>query len=114
MSAAEALQAAGLKPAELGPKEGLSLMNGTGVAAALAAFVVERASRLVRMYDLASALSFEALAGKVGVHILLFILLGDTKGRACRMAHCKFHSHLVPQAFLVRKASMCSSHWDGV
>lgn len=68
MQAAEALQAAGLKPAKLGPKEGLSLMNGTGVAAALAAHVVERASRLVRMYDLVSALSFEALAGKVRVN----------------------------------------------
>ena len=65
LTGSQALEKAGLEPAILGVKEGLSLMNGTGVSAALACLVLDRASRIVRMYDLVSALSFEALAGKV-------------------------------------------------
>jgi len=44
--AAEALAAVGLRPLRLRPKEGLALMNGTAVMAALACDAFHRASRL--------------------------------------------------------------------
>ena len=60
---AEALQAAGLEPLELGAKEGLSLINGTQFMAAIGALVVCRARRLVKLADLAAAQSIEAVRG---------------------------------------------------
>jgi histidine ammonia-lyase len=59
----EALAAAGLEPVRLGPKEGLSLINGTQFMAAMAALALVRAWRLARTADLACALSLEALQG---------------------------------------------------
>jgi len=60
---AEAIAAAGLEPATLGAKEGLSLINGTQFMAAMAALALVRAWRLARTADLACALSLEALQG---------------------------------------------------
>jgi histidine ammonia-lyase len=47
----------------LGPKEGLSLINGTQFMAAMAALALVRAWRLARTADLACALSLESLQG---------------------------------------------------
>jgi histidine ammonia-lyase len=60
---AEALRRAGLRPLELGAKEGLALVNGTQFMAAVGALVVARARRLVRFADLAAAQSIEAVRG---------------------------------------------------
>ncbi len=62
-SGAEALAAAGLEPARLGAKEGLSLINGTQFMAAMASLALVRAWRLARTADLACGLSLEALQG---------------------------------------------------
>jgi histidine ammonia-lyase len=61
--AADALRAAGLAPATLGPKEGLALVNGTQVSTAVAALALAGAERLARSADLAAALSIDALQG---------------------------------------------------
>jgi histidine ammonia-lyase len=61
--AAEVLAEHGLEPLELGPKEGLSLVNGTEPMQALLAFSVHDAGLLVRAADVACALSIEALLG---------------------------------------------------
>ena len=53
----------GISPVELGPKEGLSLVNGTEPMQALLAFSIVDAGVLVRAADLACALSIEALLG---------------------------------------------------
>lgn len=58
--AREALEAAGLKPVVLRPKEGLALINGTQFMAALAARESIRARRLVKTAMCAAALSIEA------------------------------------------------------
>src|ERR1017187_5088557 len=61
--AAEVLAEHGLAPLELAPKEGLSLVNGTEPMQALLAFSVHDAELLVRVADLACAMSIEALLG---------------------------------------------------
>lgn len=61
--ATEALAAAGLEPLVLGPKEGLSLLNGTEGMLALGVLALNRAERLAEVADIACALSVEALLG---------------------------------------------------
>lgn len=63
MSGDEALRRAGLAPIELGAKEGLALINGTAVMAAIGALTTWRAECLSRIADIAGALSLEALHG---------------------------------------------------
>src|SRR6266852_5701011 len=59
--AGEVLAEHGLEPLVLGPKEGLSLVNGTEPMQALLAFSVHDAAMLVQAADVACALSVEAL-----------------------------------------------------
>jgi histidine ammonia-lyase len=61
--AGAALQAAGIEPVVLGPKEGLALINGTQVSAAVAGLALAAAERLARAADVAAALSIDALRG---------------------------------------------------
>lgn len=60
---AEALAAAGLKPVTLGGKEGLALINGTQVMTAVGCLVWQDAVHLMKLADIAAALSLEALRG---------------------------------------------------
>ncbi len=60
---AEALRAAGLSPATLGPKEGLALINGTQASTALLALALDGAQTLARAADIAAALSIDGLRG---------------------------------------------------
>src|ERR1019366_2677585 len=59
----EALQRAGLQPLTLAAKEGLALLNGTQGMTAVGGLAVARARRVVRLADLAGAMSLEALKG---------------------------------------------------
>jgi histidine ammonia-lyase len=59
----EALRRAGLVPQMLAAKEGLALLNGTQAMNAVGLLVLERARRLVRLADVAGAMSLEALRG---------------------------------------------------
>jgi histidine ammonia-lyase len=63
--AAAALRAAGLAPLALGAKEGLALINGTQVSAAVGALALAGAERLARAADIAAALSIDALQGSM-------------------------------------------------
>jgi len=63
MSAGAALKRAKLKPVRLEPKEGLALINGTSVACAILAVALVEAQDLVRLADVAAAMSLEALLG---------------------------------------------------
>lgn len=65
LSGAEALARAGLQPIQLGPKEGLALINGTQVTTAATALALVGAERLARAADIAAALSIDALKGSV-------------------------------------------------
>ena len=59
----EALAAAGLKPIDLEAGEGLALVNGTQVMAAIQSLVVSDALRLAQISDIACAMSLEVLMG---------------------------------------------------
>jgi histidine ammonia-lyase len=65
MSGAEALERAGLRPIALDPKEGLALINGTQLSAAVLALTLARARRVLRAALGACALSLEALLGSI-------------------------------------------------
>jgi len=60
-----ALQAAGLAPVLLGPKEGLALINGTQASTGVLALAVQCAMRLARAADIAAAMSIDALRGSL-------------------------------------------------
>ena len=63
MAAAEALQAIGLAPHRLRPKEGLAIMNGTAVMTGLACLAWTRAEYLARMATRLTAMNVIASAG---------------------------------------------------
>jgi len=62
-STASRLSAARIVPVRLGPKEGITLINGTQAHTAIAALAVVDAHRLWRIAHLAGAMSLEALLG---------------------------------------------------
>jgi histidine ammonia-lyase len=57
------LREVGLDPIELGPKEGLALLNGTQLMSAIGALLLADADRLTRTASVAAAMSVEALLG---------------------------------------------------
>lgn len=59
----EALRRAGLQPVQLAAKEGLALLNGTQAMLAVGGLALARARRLVRLADVAGAMSLDALLG---------------------------------------------------
>jgi histidine ammonia-lyase len=61
--AAEALATAGLAPVELEEKEGLALINGTDGMLGMLALAIEDLRELVKVADVAAAMSTEALLG---------------------------------------------------
>ncbi len=63
MSGKEAMQKAGIGRVVLQAKEGLALNNGTQVSTALLALALYDARKLVKMADIAMAMSLEALHG---------------------------------------------------
>ncbi|MEO8287517.1 MAG: histidine ammonia-lyase [Chloroflexota bacterium] len=63
MPAADALRGAGLEPAQLGPKEGVALSNGTSLMSGLLSLALVDAETLSETADIVGALSLEALQG---------------------------------------------------
>ncbi|HEU5348191.1 MAG TPA: histidine ammonia-lyase [Ktedonobacterales bacterium] len=61
----EALTRAGLAPVTLSTKEGLALINGTHVMEACGVLALADAQRLVRVAEVAAAMSIEALLGSI-------------------------------------------------
>src|ERR1051325_2183519 len=60
---ADALARAGITPLQLAAKEGIALLNGTQAMAAVGGLALFRAERLIRVADVAGAMSLEALKG---------------------------------------------------
>lgn len=54
-----------IEPIELQPKDGLSLINGTQLMSAYGAYVLEKTQHLLKVADVASAMSLEALQGSI-------------------------------------------------
>lgn len=65
MPAAKALKALGWKPLELGPKEGLALLNGTQFMNAYAALLTLKAEQLLHAADVIAAMALDAYDGRM-------------------------------------------------
>ncbi len=63
LPAATALKRAGIEALQLEVKEGLALLNGTQAMGAVGALALYRAEQLVRLADVAGAMTLEALRG---------------------------------------------------
>jgi histidine ammonia-lyase len=63
LSGREALAKAKIETLPLGPKEGLALTNGAQLTTAFAALALYDAQRLIRLSEIAAAMSIEALRG---------------------------------------------------
>lgn len=61
--AAEGLKKAGLKPIKLHAKDGLTLINGTQAMTALASIAILKAENLIKLMDVAAALTVEGFKG---------------------------------------------------
>lgn len=64
MSAAEAFNLTGIEPVRLKAKEGLALTNGTQFMTSIGALAVYDADNVIKIADIAGAMSIEALKGK--------------------------------------------------
>lgn len=64
ISGANALKIAQIEPMTLGFKEGLSLINGTSAMVGMAALLIVETKRLIKFYDVVSALTLETLKAK--------------------------------------------------
>ncbi len=65
ISAIDAFHRAGITQPEVGPKDGLSLVNGTPCMTGLACLVAADSEKLLVWSDLSAALSFEACGGQL-------------------------------------------------
>ncbi len=65
LPAANVLESEQLPPITLQPKDGLSLINGTQLMSAYGAFVLEKCFNLVKIADVAAAMSLEAFRGSL-------------------------------------------------
>jgi len=63
MPASEALAQAGLEPYRMGPKEALSMVNGTSVMTGVALLALRRSRSIEKAATLATALAIHAIAG---------------------------------------------------
>jgi len=101
MSGAEALQRSGLQPVALQAKEGVSLLNGTGLMTAIGCLASERADRLLQTADVAAALSLEALQGTTRAFDARLHAVRPHPGQVACAAHMRA---LVEDSELVRGA----------
>jgi len=65
MNSSQALKKLGWRPLELGPKEGLALLNGTQFMNAFAALLTLKATRLAQLADIIGAVSLDAFDGRL-------------------------------------------------
>ncbi len=63
VSSAFAIEQIGKKPAKLGPKDGLALINGTAVMAALGSLALVEAQKLIRIADISACMTLDGVKG---------------------------------------------------
>jgi histidine ammonia-lyase len=89
LAAAEALREAGIEPIELGPKEGLALINGTDGVLGMLLLALHDLRRLLRVADVAAAMSVEALLGTDRAFAEDLIALRPLPGQAASAANLR-------------------------
>ncbi len=63
MEASSALEKIGKKPLQLGPKDGLALINGTAVMTAMASLAIYESQKLMKMADIISCTTLDGIKG---------------------------------------------------
>ena len=86
---ASALRERGLTPIDVEPKEGLALINGTDGMTSLLALAVHDIEDLLRLADIACALSVEALLGTTVAYDERVVALRPAKGQADSAANLR-------------------------
>lgn len=69
------------KPAVLGPKDGLALINGTACMAALGALAIVEAKRIMKLADIASSLTLDSVKGTISAYNPLITQLKPHRGQ---------------------------------
>ena len=87
--AARALAGAGLAPIDLGPKEGLALINGTDGMLAMLLLALADLRALLTVADIAAAMSVEALLGTDRVFAADLVALRPQPGQAVSAANLR-------------------------
>jgi histidine ammonia-lyase len=82
-----ALPAAGIEPVELGPKEGLALINGTDGILGMLVLALEDLQRLLRTADVTAAMSVEGLLGTDRAFAEDLVALRPLAGQAASAAN---------------------------
>ncbi len=88
-AAAEALAGAGIEPITLGPKEGLALINGTDGMLGMLVMACADLDDLLRVADVAAAMSVEALLGTDRAFAAELIALRPQPGQALSAANMR-------------------------
>src|ERR1700681_4466994 len=86
---ADALRANGLTPVDVEPKEGLALINGTDAMTSLLALAVHDIEDLLRLANIACALSVEALLGTTRAYDARVVGLRPAQGQADSAANLR-------------------------
>lgn len=81
LSSKEAIAKIGKKPAVLGPKDGLALINGTACMAALGALAVQETKDIMKLADIASTLTMDAVKGTDKAYNPKITMLKPHKGQ---------------------------------
>jgi histidine ammonia-lyase len=87
--AGPALARAGIEPLELGPKEGLALVNGTDGMLGMLLLALEDLARVVKLADVAAAMSVEALLGTDRAFAEDLVALRPRPGQAASAANMR-------------------------
>ncbi|MGD0195039.1 MAG: histidine ammonia-lyase [Candidatus Dormibacteria bacterium] len=96
IEAAAALRAHGLTPIDVEPKEGLALINGTDAMTSMLALAVQDIEELLRLADIACALSVEALLGTTVAYDERVVALRPAEGQALSAANLRALLHDSP------------------
>jgi histidine ammonia-lyase len=89
LPAGMALADAGMQPLELGPKEGLALINGTDGMLAMLVLALEDLSVMLKLADVAAAMSVEALLGTDRAFAEDLVALRPQPGQAVSAANMR-------------------------
>jgi histidine ammonia-lyase len=87
-----AIHEIGKTPAVLGPKDGLALINGTAVMAALGSLAYSEATRAMKLADITSALTLDGVAGTMRAYDIKISQLKPHEGQ---LAVCQNFEKLV-------------------
>jgi histidine ammonia-lyase len=102
--AGAALADVGIEPPELGPKEGLALINGTDGILGMLVLALADVDRLLRAADVAAAMSTEALLGTDRAFAADLVALRPQPGQAASAANLRL---------LLDGSAIVASHREG-